>query len=395
MLAETRTRSAPRPDPRAGRAAALAAAAAGQEVIEDEAGGVHVLRYAEVERLLMEPRLAGVGLSIFDRMGVTDGPLRAWYGSLMFTNEGQPHNRLRRLVGKAFSPRAVEALRPVAARLVAERLAPIEGAGEGDLVPALGDVAMHVMCALLGVPADDVPAFIDWVGALGPTFGFMQRAELEAATCAIVALLAYVDGLRERRERAPADDLITALIAAEDGGERLTREETVAMVANLLVGGHDTTTSQIGCTLLTLLPRPEVLALAGEAALRPSIVSETIRYEAAIGGAPRTVAEPLEVGGVVRATGTVVICSTAAANRDPAVWESPDAFDPSRFVEPTAPRLLTFGGGPHHCLGAWLARLTLEEVVAGVSTVRPTLTVDPDAIPWVQNLGASPARLQI
>jgi cytochrome P450 len=378
------------------RQAVRAAAAQGRTAIIAETGAIYVFRYHDVEALLFEPRLNGVGLTTFDRMGITGGPLRDWYGSLMFTNEGVPHNRLRRLVGKAFSPRAVERLRPIAAALVNERLARVRAAGGGDLVAELADVAMHVMCALLGVPVADVPAFIAWVDALGRTFGFMDAGQIAAATSAIVELLAYVDELCGRQGPAAGDDLISALIAAEDDGDRLTRAETIAMVANLLVGGHDTTFSQIGCTLLTLLARPQVLALArDDAELLTSMVNETIRFEPAIGAAPRTVVEPFEVCGIACAPGAMVLCSTLTANRDPAIWRNPDAFDPGRFTSPDAPKLLTFGGGPHHCLGAWLARLTLEETVRGVAALGPVLTTPPDEIEWTQSLGSSPARLQV
>jgi cytochrome P450 len=107
------------------------------------------------------------------------------------------------------------------------------------------------------------------------------------------------------------------------------------------------------------------------------------------------VVEPFEVCGIECARGAVVLCSTLAANRDPAVWRDPDAFDPSRFMSPEAPKLLTFGGGPHHCLGAWLARLTLEETVRGVAALGPVLTTAPEAIEWTQSLGSSPARLEV
>ena len=146
------------------------------------------------------------------------------------------------------------------------------------------------------------------------------------------------------------------------------------MVVNLLVGGHDTTSSQIGCTLLTLLVRPETLTeVRAEPALVPSLVSETMRFEPSIGAAPRTVAEPIEICGIERPAGTSLVCTFLAANRDPAVWHDPDAFVSRRFEDPEAPRLLSFGGGPHYCLGAALARMTIEEAVRGVAELAPVL----------------------
>lgn len=374
----------------------LAAAAEGPTVIDEVTGATHLLRHRDIEAILNEPRLRGVGLSLFDQMGIADGPLREWYGGLMFTNDGGRHDRLRRLVSKAFTPRAVEQLRPIAAALVAERLAPIRAAGGGDLAAALADVPMHVMCALVGVPAADVPGFIKWVDALSPVFLFMTVEQIAAATAAITELLAYARDLLERRSDRPADDLMTSLIRAEHDGDRLTREETVAMVANLLVGGHDTTASQIGCTLLTLLTQPSALAeLRSDSSLLSALVSETIRFEPSIAAAPRTVVEPIELCGVVHLPGAVVMCNLLTANRDPAVWHDPDTFVAHRFAEPEVPRLLSFGGGPHYCLGAALARLTVEEAVRRVADLVPTLTSVPDDIEWVQVLGRSPARLPV
>lgn len=383
-------------DPRAWKRQMLAAAKSGPTAIDEGSGSLHLLRYRDIERILNDPRLRGMGLSLFDVMGITDGPLRRWYGWLMFTNDGAPHDRLRRLVSRAFTPRAVEQLRPAAADLVAARLRSLRMEGGGDLATALADVPMHVMCKLVGVPASDVPDFVAWVNALSPVFGIMQPAQIAAATSAIGELLAYASELRERRSDVPADDLMTSLIRAEHDGDRLTREETVAMVANLLVGGHDTTASQIGCSLLTLLSRPDVLAeLRRDPSMLPALVGETIRFEPSIVAAARVVAEPIELCGIEHPAGAFVVCNFLTANRDPAVWQEADSFLPHRFADPEAPRLLSFGGGPHYCLGAALARMTLEESVRAVAALAPELTVDADEIEWVQVLGRSPAHLPV
>ncbi|MCX5739416.1 MAG: hypothetical protein NTZ61_13145, partial [Proteobacteria bacterium] len=129
-------------DPREWKQLMLAAAARGPTAIEETTGMIYVLHQREVERLLHEPRLRGVGLSLFDRMGIADGPLRDWYGALMFTSDGVAHDRLRRLVSKAFTPRAVERLRPIATARVAERLSAVREAGRGDLVAAFAGLPM-------------------------------------------------------------------------------------------------------------------------------------------------------------------------------------------------------------------------------------------------------------
>jgi cytochrome P450 len=365
-------------------------------VANDVAGLLWVLRYADVERLASDRRLHGVGLTMFDLMGVTEGSLRRWYGSLMFTNEGDTHGRLRRLVSAAFKPKAIDALRAATSEIVAESFAELRRDGGGDLVRSLEYVPMRVMCRLLGVPHEDVPIFAAWTGALSRAFTFMSAEQIAAATDAIGALLGYLDELVDRRRRQPADDLISALIAARDQGNRLTHEELRDMVANLLVGGHDTTTSQMGCTFFELLGHPEIVA---ELAARPhriaSAVDETLRLQPAIGVLPRTVIEPVEVAGAICAPGTFLCLATSSANRDPLVWDRPDDFILDRFEKEGAPRLLTFGTGAHYCLGANMARMTLAEAVRGLVENPADLAVDLADIEWRMVLGRSPVSLPV
>jgi cytochrome P450 len=386
----------PGTDPKVARAALFAAARAGSVTIDDDTRVPHALDNAQVKALLLDKRLVGGGRAVFEMQDIPPGRFPDWYLNIMFTTEGPEHSRMRRLVGKAFTPRAVDGLRAVAAALVEERLDAIRAGESGDLMAAFADVPTAVMCALLGVPCADVPRFIKWIDALGPIFGFMTPEQIAAAASAIEGLLDYTLELRDRRRDVPADDLISALIAAEEDGDRLTREETAAMVANLLVAGHDTTASQIGCSLLTLLTHPDVMAqVRADPAIIEAVVTETIRYEPSVPLTFRAVVEPVVLGEVDCPAGSLISLSTWTANRDPAVWADADSVQPRRFLDPDAPRMLSFGGGPHFCLGAWLARMTLEEVVRGVSALDPRLTVDPDDIEWVQVLGQNPAHLPV
>lgn len=374
------------------------AAAEGPVAVDATSGATVVLRHADVEALALDHRLAGVGLSFFDLMGIGDGPLRRWYGSLMFTNEGPTHKRLRSLVSRAFTPRAAEAMRSHARSLAEVAFEPIAAAGGGDLIARVADLPMRVMCRLLGVPDADVAVFWEWADALSPTFTFMDPEQVENATRAITSLLEYVDDLAATRKSEPADDLITALLAAEDDGERLSHGDLCDMVANLIVGGHDTTASQLGCTLLTLLREPgETSRLRASPDLLPSAVSETIRFEPSITGVPRTVTEPVSVAGTELDAGSLVLLSTAAANREPGVWHEPDRFDVARFADSAAvPRLLSFGAGTHYCLGAALARMTVEETVRehlALGAVEPA--GDLGAVAWRSVLGRAPVALPV
>jgi cytochrome P450 len=374
------------------------AASAGPLASAPELGVVLALRHAVVDALGRDPRLVGVGLGNFDAVGIADGPLRTWYSQLMFTNEGETHRRLRMLVQKAFTPRAVDTIRATAAVMATESFAELRAVGAGDLVQASLTLPLRVICRLIGVPDADVGKFTSWADALSTIFGFLSPEQAEAATAALEKLSAYVEDLLDQRRANPGDDLVSALVVAEVEGQRLTHDEVRTMVTNLIVAGHDTTGSQLGCTFLTLLRHPDQAArLVNRPDLVPQAVEETMRFEPSVPGIPRTTLEPIMVSGEEVAAGTMVILSTAAANREPGVWTDPDTVDLTRFGEPGVPRLMSFGIGTHYCLGAALARMTLEEAVRALFVDAPTprAAVDLSAVEWRQVLGRSPVALPV
>lgn len=386
----------PGTDPVVCRKALRAAVKQGRVAIDDDTGVTYALRYNDIKSLLVDKRMIGGGRALFDSQNVPPGPLPDWFHSIMFSNEGKPHLRMRTLVQKAFTPRAIEGLREQAAKLVEERLAPIREAGSGDLMSALSDVPMQVMCALIGAPGKDARMLVDWVNDLGPIFGQMTPQQIEAASAAISHMLDYSIALRKERQDTPADDLMTELIAAEEDGDRLTAQETAALVANLIIGGHDTTVSQIGCTVLSLLTNPEAMdEVNAEPEILDAVVSECFRYETGVPLTWREVVEPFELDGVTCPKGTVLFINMMTANQDPTVWKDVETFKPRRFLEPDAPRLIAFGGGMHHCLGSWLARMTIGEVIRGVSAMRPKLSVAPEELEWEQVLGQNPKSLPV
>jgi cytochrome P450 len=215
--------------------------------------------------------------------------------------------------------------------------------------------------------------------------------------------MADVERMIAARANERGDDLISALLDAEEAGDRLAHDEIVTMVGNLIVGGHDTTASQIGCSLLALLRNPDALAdVRSDPSIVGAVVNETIRFEPSITIVPRTLTEPVTIGGIERPAGSLVFLSTASTSREAEVWGDPDVFRPGRFLEAGSPKLLAFGSGPHYCLGAALARMTLEEVVRGSAlaglgdTILPVGDVErADAVEWRQVLGRSPAALPV
>jgi cytochrome P450 len=372
------------------------AAESGPLATDEMTGAAIVLRQRDVELLAHDPRLHGIGLALFDMMGITEGPLRDWYARLMFTTEGTYHQRMRSLVARAFTPRSVAALQQTAAEMACEAIASI--GQRGDLVAACSALAARLTCRLLGVPDSDVSLFARWADALSPVFYVMTPEQVGDATNAIAELQRYVDELTWRRSRSPGPDLITQLLAAEADGEHLTHDETVVMIANLLVAGHDTTGSQIPCSILVALQhRDELAGIDLDQGGVARVAAETMRLEPSIPVIPRTAVAPIELHDTMIPAGSMVLLCIAAACRDESAWHDPDVFDPDRFTRPDTPRLLNFGAGTHYCVGTALAKLAVEQCIRAVLTDFPSLDLveDPANIPWRRVLGRSPQRLLV
>lgn len=362
--------------------------------IDQASGMLVVLGYQEVHDLARDRRLAGVGLTFFDYMGI-EGRLREWYSELLFTTEGEYHSRMRRLVSRAFTPRSIERLRPFTRDVVTRTFAGVEADGKGDLADLFARLGTRVMCQLLGVPQADVDVFAGWADALSPIFGFMDATQIAAASTALDGLLDYTAGLVAGREQEPGDDLITDLLAAEHEGDRLTRHEVVTLVANLLVAAHDTTASQLGCSLLTLLRHPEALERVGSGdVLAEHALTETMRFEPAIIAFPRTVIAPVEIAAVEREAGTGVMLAVVSANRDPDVYAEPDLFNVARFQDDNVPSPLSFGTGTHFCLGSSLAKMVMTETITALAASGVHFD-DSQQTVWRSVLGRSPVSVPV
>jgi cytochrome P450 len=321
-----------------------------------------VLRHADVERLLQSPALRVPGSGILRAQGITEGPLAEWWPLILFNTNPPVHTRLRALLSRAFTPRRMEALRP---RIREMAHAQIDRHCESGQLDWVADVAHELpvmaICELLDVPAEDWPRFIDASTDLALAFSLdMPPERLERVERALVALYTYVDGLLERRRARPGPDLLSALIAAEEAGDRLSTDELRALSVNLLLAGHDTTRSllSIGAWLLAADPRA-LSHLRERPEGLPAAVEEILRFEPVAEGVAREAVETLELGGVRIEPGEPLFLSLLAANRDPAAFPDPDRFDPARAGE----RHLSFGRGLHFCLGAALARAEAQETL--------------------------------
>ena len=306
--------------------------------------------FAEVSALLRDRRLGrepppGFAPDIPPHLA----PFYAVEAHSMLELEPPRHTRLRGLVLRAFTSRRIAALAPEIAAL-SHRLIDALPAGGCDLLPAFAQrLPVIVIARLLGVPEDRAEDLLAWSNAMvGMYQAGRNRAAEDRAVAATEAFVAFMRGHVEARRTSPGDDLITHLIAAEADGERLTTDEMITTCILLLNAGHEATVHTLGNGVKALLERgmrPE-----GEAT-----VEEILRHDPPLHLFTRWVREDCEVLGVAMTAGMQVGCLLAAGNRDPAVWERPEVFDPARPVRAN----LAFGGGIHFCVGAPLARLEL------------------------------------
>ena len=267
------------------------------------------------------------------------------------------HTRLRRLVSRVFSPRAINRLRGYLTDVVDQLLDPIAKAGGGDLVTGFADhIPVTVVCYLLGVPQSDHEQCRAWSEEVGLSVEpGVSDEELKRADRAQLEYDAYFLGLAEEKRRHPGDDVMTLLTQAEDEGDKLSDPELVSMATEIIGAGSETTRNLIGSGVLALLRHPEELAqMRSDPGVDRNAVEEFLRYEAPVQTAvPRFVLQETELEGVPLPEGAMIGAVIGAANRDPARFDQPDRLDLDR--PDNLP--LTFAPGIHHCLGASVARL--------------------------------------
>ena len=271
------------------------------------------------------------------------------------------HSRLRGLVTKAFTPRAIAQLRPLVQQLVDDALGPAADCGVIELIDALAfPIPFQVISDLLAMPTERSEELREWSQVI--TFSLEPTAtdgDLEAATAAVEQVVGFLVPVIEDRRRNLGDDVLSALIVAEESGERLSLPELIATVVLLYIAGHETTVNLIGNGALALAANPDQRALwrqTGEA-LDGNAIDEILRYDGPVQQTIRVPLVDLELSGGVIPAGHRVLTLLGAANRDGAVFESPDDL---RLDREGAPRHLAFASGIHYCLGAALARLEAQ-----------------------------------
>jgi cytochrome P450 len=293
----------------------------------------------------------------------------------MLSMDPPDHTRLRRLVSGAFSPRVIAGLEPWI-RDITGRLLTAADAGAGfDLIDALAfPLPIAVICQLLGVPAEDQAKFRAWGHDVATTLDLHSAPTVEGRSRASeLALTAYLRDLLGKRRANPDDSLLSALVAVEEEGDRLSSGELVSTALLLLVAGFETTVNLIGNGTVALLGEQERWQqLRAEPALVPVAVEELLRYDSPVQMTSRIATEDVDVDGVVIPAGAPIIVVIGGANRDPDAFDEPDRL---RIDRPDASRHLSFSLGIHHCLGAALARLEARIAIEELTRRYPALEI--------------------
>ena len=338
-----------------------------QDPVHETPSGAFVLsRYADCVALLKDPRASSdPACSDSYQRARERGALRAdealGRAPPFLLKDPPDHTRLRGLVSRAFTPKVVEGHRPRIEALVAGLLDRVAERGSADII---ADVAyplpVTVICELLGVPAADHETFKQWSGDLARAAdpeATLSPEEIEARKRAGNAFSEYFRSLVAERRKRPGDDLLSALIAAEEAGDTLSEEELISNCIFLLAAGHETTANLIGNGTLALLRNPDQLErLRADPSLARSAVEEFLRYDAPVQIAGRIARDDIEISGRVIPKGRQIAVLLASANRDHERFHDPDGLDVARADN----HHLAFGHGIHFCLGAPLARLEGE-----------------------------------
>jgi cytochrome P450 len=336
-------------------------------------GELIVLRADDVDLVQSQAAFAQPGLASLERLGVTEGPFFAWRALTMAVHDGARHDRLRGSVIRAFTPRRVERLRSALAAHAAEVLRSASAAETFDAVSLYArDLPLWLICEFLGLPQSASDELDDLLTGTEEMFADPLTPDRRArAEDGIVALGGYVEKLVAERRLSPREDLVSDLLEAQTAG-RLSDEELIALVVNVLGGAVGSSRAGIANALYELLRHPAQLAyVMADRDRLPAAVEECLRFHPPFRLGRRLVVEATDVLGTELLPGASVVVARQAANRDPARWTDPDHFDVTRKPE----RHYSFGYGAHFCLGQALARLDIQEAVWAFFTALPAVTL--------------------
>jgi len=320
-----------------------------------EMGTTMLLRYEDVFRALTDRRLGAMGSRYYEQQGWSDGPYIEWIRRTSVFLDAPDHDRLRGLLNRAFTPRQVANVKPITESIAATLAEAAAQRREVDLYSAFAQrLPLQVICQLLAIPSVDHEQVGAWTADLSLATGYPTEKDRLAVDRSMRCFEDYAGDLIRERRQQPGDDLLSALIAAEEAGDRLSPDELVAMIVQMLYAGHETTRNLIGNGLFALLENPDQLALLrSDRSLLERAVEEVLRYEPPIIFLSRTVLEDVKLAGAELLAGEMIHLSISSANRDADAFDAPNRFDITRERS----RHMSFGFGDHFCVGASVARM--------------------------------------
>jgi cytochrome P450 len=347
-------------------------------------------RHADIQAVLRDPRFIAnrTQSELFRKRNPfrnLPGELRDAITRTLLMLDAPDHTRIRNLVGKAFTPRTVERLTPRIQAITDELLDAVAPGRDMDLVRDLAyPLPVTVIAELLGVPTEDRDRLKQWSDHLAVLVDpISNAARMEVAAGAYLDLTAYMAGIFAERRREPRDDLISALVAAEQDGDHLDEVELQALCGLILGAGHETTSNLIANSVLLLLRHPgERKRLQDDPGLLEPAIEEFLRFEPPVQGTDRVASVDCEIEGHRVRKGQFVVLLLAAANRDPERFVEPDRLDIGRPDNPH----LSFGYGAHFCLGAHLARVEARIALGSLLRRFPDFDGPKDPPDWVHSL---------
>ena len=329
-------------------------------------GTLAVLTHERVRELLGDPRLRANFADFLHFAGISSGPFYDWMAVSPLNHDGEYHQRWRALMGRTFTPRRVEGLRPFLRTAAHELIDRFAARGRCEFVAEFADEYPSLgLCELIGVPTADRDRFRGWANTVGLGFNLMELpAKIAVIDDALAQLLAYTGALAAERRANPRDDLVTriAQAAGEDGWND---QQVASFIGGLVFAGHETTKNQLGWMVALLAERADLWdAVASGTLPAAEVVEEVLRHRSAATAVGRAANETVEHGGERIEQGTRLLLSLWSANHDEAAYPRGDELAPAENRE--VPHL-AFGHGAHHCLGAALARAELQEALGALA----------------------------
>ncbi len=343
--------------------------------------GYLVLDRAAASFFLRTPKAKFPGRLMLEVQGVNGGFLYERMKGNLLDLDGEDHRRQRKLVQPSFTPPAADRHRPAMRRVLEELYERVVGAGHCDFVAAFAKpYPATIIAELMGAPLADADRLGTWANLIQGQFDPVKVSTmLPELNRAAEEFVDYTRALIDARRNQPGEDLISELIAAEEEGDRLTEDECIHLVSAVLVGGVDTTQAQLAHGMHLFATHPDQWRLLHEdPQLAAAATEEVLRFEPITPLTARITREEIVYRDVVFPEGTIVLAAAVTANRDPDGWQAPDRFDITADRDRAKP--LTFGAGPHFCLGANLARAELQEAFAFLAARMPELRLDGDPV---------------